>query len=465
MIRPVLLALLFATLDANAQTVEVSPPGPILAGDEVTIRLSGLPPKAQVRLDTERLVAEMGRKVPYRAEATFSTDADGKLDLETAAPSAGSYHAADLRGLFWSMTPAKDGNGSVTDTDQVLLTARVDGQAVASAVLRFANTLAAVKVAPIEGFAGAVFAALPGKERRPVVIVLGGSEGGARTAREVAPALAARGFAVVGLPYYSPAAAWNSPERELPALPRSFVDIPIDRLNLVRSWLKTRAGVDASRIALLGVSKGAEFALVAASKMPWITAVAAIVPSDVVWQGWGPDVIPAGSRRSSFSYGGKALPFVPNKEFVEELAGFQTGAEVRYRRPQDKGRAADPAAAVRARIRVEDFKGPLLVAGGVDDQMWASGMMAQNIAERRAEKGLQTVTLIYSDAGHALYGSGWNPTTQYNSGLFKTGGTPGANAAAQADTMRETLAFLRRALGLPPATAAGKATGARPGQS
>ena len=131
-------------------------------------------------------------------------------------------------------------------------------------------------------------------------------------------------------------------------------------------------------------------------------------------------MVPADSLRSSFSFGGKALPFVPHKDLFEEMSGFRTGADVRYRRPYDKGRAAFPAAAVAARIRVEDFKGPLLVAGGVEDQMWASGAMVQNIAERRVAAKLETVALIFTDAGHALNGTGWNPTTQYDVGPFKT---------------------------------------------
>lgn len=445
MIRFALLVWISGGLTAAAQTIDVSPAGPILAGEPVSITMGGLPPKAEVGIRAERLMIEMGRKVPYRAEATFLADANGKLDVSQAAPRAGSYAKADARGLFWSMVPTRESIDAVTEPDQVLLTARVGGKEVAKTLLRFVATLPAVKVEEVEGFPGAMFAALPGSGRRPVVIALGGSEGGAKSSRELALSLAARGFAVLGLPYYSPA-AWNTTERELPALPRSFVDIPVDRLEQVRAWLKTRPDVDASRIALLGVSKGAEFALIAASKMKWITSVAAIVPTDVVWQGWGPDVIPADSMRSSFSYAGKALSFVPNKDFVQELAGFQTGAAVRYRRPQDKGRAAFPAAAVAARIRVEDFNGPVLVAGGIDDQMWASGMMAQNIAERRSEAKLETVALIYTDAGHVLSGTGWNPTTQYDAGPFKTGGTPEANARAQAEVWRATIGFLKRTL-------------------
>ena len=128
--------------------------------------------------------------------------------------------------------------------------------------------------------------------------------------------------------------------------------------------------------------------------------------------------------------------------------GFQTGEAVRIRRPQDKGRAANPAAAVAARIAVERIKVPVMVIGGQDDQVWASGMMAQNIAERRAEAELDTEALIYVDAGHYLGGTGYNPTTQYDAGPSKSGGTPAGNAAAQAEAWPKTIAFLKRTLGL-----------------
>ena len=80
--------------------------------------------------------------------------------------------------------------------------------------------------------------------------------------------------------------------------------------------------------------------------------------------------------------------------------------------------------------------------------MWASGAMVQNIAERRVAAKLETVALIFTDAGHALNGTGWNPTTPYDVGPFKTGGTPAANAKAQAQAQvwQATLAFLGRTL-------------------
>ena len=133
----------------------------------------------------------------------------------------------------------------------------------------------------------------------------------------------------------------------------------------------------------------------------------------------------------------------------EELWGLVNNQEVQLRKPQILGRAANPRAAVRARIPIERYKGALLVIGCIDDYVWPSAMMAQNIAERRAEAGLQTSLLIFPDAGHQVGGHGWDPTTQYNIGPKKMGGTPDGSAAAQYQTFRESFLFLRHALGCP----------------
>jgi dienelactone hydrolase len=74
-------------------------------------------------------------------------------------------------------------------------------------------------------------------------------------------------------------------------------------------------------------------------------------------------------------------------------------------------------------------------------------MMAQNIAERRAEAKLETLALIYPKAGHYLSGNGYNPTTQYNAELMKAGGTPQADAQAQGEAWPQMIAFLKKHLG------------------
>ena len=427
---------------ATAQTFHVAPANPILVGEPLSIKIDGLPADQNVTLTAERSMAASspeGSPVLYRSQVVFPAQ-QGTLDLATAQPVSGTYTDADIHGLFWSMAPVAGGELGGLQPLQVKLTATVEGRVLASATIEFIDALPEVEVEQVKQFPGAVFATLPGNVRRPALIVLGGSEGGGWVARDRSPRFASRGFAVLGLPYYSPGAK----DREIPELPAAFADIPVERLDAAFAWLKARPEVDASRVALVGVSKGAEFVLIAASRFKWITSVVAIAPTDVVWEGWGPGVEPG--KRSSFAFDGKPLPFVPYREFAEEMAGFRTGREVRMRRFQDKGRAADPAAAVKARIEVEKFRGPLLVIGGHDDQVWASGMMAQNISERRAAAGLVTTALIFPEAGHSLSGNGWMPTTQYNAGPSKSGGTPQANADAQARAFPETIAFLKRTL-------------------
>jgi dienelactone hydrolase len=439
-VPPLLLCWMIAS--AAAQTFHIEPANPILVGEPLSIRVDGLPADKNVTVTAERTMPALnhdGPRLLYRSQVVFSAP-QGTLDLATAKPLSGTYPEADIHGLFWSMVPVTGGEVGGLQPRQVNLTATVAGHVLASTMIEFIDSRPEVTVERVEEFPGAVFATLRGSGRRPALIVLGGSEGGGWAARDCSPRLASRGFAVLGLPYYSPGAN----EREIPELPAAFADIPVDRLNTAFDWLKHRPEVDASRVALLGTSKGAEFALIAASRFKWITSVVAIVPTDVVWEGWGPGVEPG--TRSSFALDGKPLPFVPYAEAAEEFDGFRTGRDVKMRRFQDKGRAAHPAAAVKARIEVEKFRGPLLVVGGHDDQIWASGMMAQNIAERRAAAGLETVALIFPEAGHTLADNGWMPTTQYEAGPTKYGGTPQADAAAQARAFPETIAFLKRTL-------------------
>jgi dienelactone hydrolase len=447
--KPIQLLVTLIALGVNqtalAQQFTVSPTSPILQGEPVAIVLSGVEPNKEIRISAERVVvdAENGKRRLLRSEATFVADGGGRVDLATAASVRGSHKGVDARGLFWSMSPATDEVAAERVPLEVRLSASGgESKVVASGSLRFVSALPEVKTEKIEAFPGAVFATLGGVQKRPAIILLGGSEGGAMITRGAAP-LASHGFAVLALPYYSPK-DWQTGKAEIPALPEAFADIAVDRLNEARAWLQARADVDGTRIAIHGTSKGAEFALLAGVHLGWPSAIVAIVPTDVVWEGWGAGVAPG--ARSSFSVNGKPLPFVPYKDFGKEFAGSQTNSPIYIRRPQDNGRAANSDAAVAARIPVERIKAPVMVVGGHDDQIWASGMMAQNIAERRAEAKLETLALIYPKAGHYLSGNGFNSTTQHNAELMKSGGTPEADAQAQAEAWPQAIAFLKKHL-------------------
>lgn len=460
-------AALGGLASAWAQQFIVEPADTVLAGDPLQIRVTGLPPGAVVQVHSLRRITGWDGQVRFMsATARLTVDAQGRLDLATAAPLAGSsYEGADQRGLFWSMKPGPEPAGVTLPDHGVLLRVEHEGREVARTTVRLLPSLPTVQRRSAEPLPGAVFAVLPAPQgqappRRPALILLGGSEGGSLITRD-APVYASRGFAVLALPYYSPP-TWGPSgpgPAELPALPRAFANIPVDRLQQARDWLAAQPEVDASRIGVVGTSKGAEFALLAGTRMPWIRAIAAIVPSDVVWEGWGEGTTPG--QVSSFAWQGRPLPFVPYKGMAEEFAKFATGGPVRLRLPQDAGRAAHPERVEAARIRVEDIEAPVLVAGGHDDQVWDSGGMAEAIAKRRAAAGRETVALVFPDAGHFLGSHGWGPTTGYNDGPSLSGGAPAANARAQAQVWKGLFDFLTRSLGPVPAVDMRAETGAR----
>ncbi|MEL6110719.1 MAG: acyl-CoA thioester hydrolase/BAAT C-terminal domain-containing protein, partial [Planctomycetota bacterium] len=258
-----------------------------------------------------------------------------------------------------------------------------------------------------EKFPGSFLLRDTSRETLPVVIALGGSEGGDSAARSIAPKLAARGFACIGLPYYSP--AWGNQRQQFPGLPRAFAEIPLETLEDIVAWIETQEDLDSDRIALYGVSKGAEMALAAASRIDRFVAIAAIVPSDVIWEGWG-----VAKTTSSFSWRGKPLPFVPYLGMGNEFAKSGRGQAVRIRLPHDAGRLANPERVEAASIQVESIQCPVFVVGGDEDNTWDSGGMARNISERRLAAKLETEVIVSQEAGHQLSGTAYTNLSPAN---------------------------------------------------
>jgi dienelactone hydrolase len=103
----------------------------------------------------------------------------------------------------------------------------------------------------------------------------------------------------------------------------------------------------------------------------------------------------------------------------------------------------------RAAIPVERIQGPVLLVAGGQDQLWPSAWSGDAIAARLRAHGFRhrVVQLSYPDAGHRI-GKAYLPagSTRIAGGRMETGGTPQANAAAQADAWPRVLRFLAAAL-------------------
>lgn len=268
------------------------------------------------------------------------------------------------------------------------------------------------------------FAADPATAARGAVIVLGGSEGGLGGSDAIARRLAADGFDAIAVSYFGG-----------PGQPEKLDLIPIEQIDRALAWLKARPEGQ-EPVAVVGVSKGGELALLVASHNPEIAAVIAAVPSNVVWAGIDRSGGPVGA---SWTLDGQALPHVP----YDFSQGF-TGVFNLYRDSLAK-------AAPDTEIPVERIAGPILLISGQADTMWPSTGMSNRVEARLAAHGFDHLVehLAYADAGHAVFGP---PVGADNPGIQNAtfvGGTVEGLVAARTDGWPRVLTFLRTSLAPP----------------
>lgn len=265
-----------------------------------------------------------------------------------------------------------------------------------------------------EGGIAGVYAAPTDGKSHPIVLLLHGSEGGSREgARELAVRYAAQGYAALSVIYFAYDLAG------IKGVSHQHVNTPIEWLDTARRWVAQQPEADASRIGVYGHSKGAEFAAVAAVRFPWINAVVACVPTDVVWEGYGFDDQrnrpenrgPAPDRASSWSWGGKPLPYVKLRPFDWRQPQQYFNNTERY----ERSRQDDPVQADNSVIPIEQSKAKFLLLGGEKDEVWASGAMALALGRRfdGQPKERQPDVHVFEGAGHSICGDGTYPPRVY----------------------------------------------------
>lgn len=272
----------------------------------------------------------------------------------------------------------------------------------------------------------------PSPNPLPVIITLGGSEGGLSFTAAEANAMVHEGFVLMRLGYFKYSKS---------TMQQTLQEIRIEKVMEAIAWLKKNPAVDSSKIALLGISKGAELALVAASKTNAVKAVAAHVPSHVVWYGMGKW---KGTNKSSWTYQGKPLDFVPYGKpqsgwFTKRIAEFYEAGLQKYadRIPQ-------------ALIPVENISGPVLISSGGKDDIWPSWLMAAEIEKRLKAKNFpfEFKHLYFPDAGHGLFGQlPDNKDEEAMQQLAGGGGTAIANYEARQQTWTATFSFFKKVFG------------------
>ncbi len=278
--------------------------------------------------------------------------------------------------------------------------------------------------------------------KHPALILLGGSEGGDSQAK-VAAVYAGRGYVATSVAYFG-----------APGTPPTLVSIPVETVGHALDSLAGRNDVDATKIGIMGGSKGGELALLAASVYPQIKAVVAMVPSPFAYMGLGPNDIPQGC---SWTYQGKDLPCVP----PDPTAGRALGMSIGPGKPivleplYDASRKANPSVTDAAMFHLERIAGPVLCLAAADDRLWPSPAQCdvamtylKNHAHPYADQ-----EIVYPNAGHTFMSGLRGPKyamTSYPLGggmSMAFGGTPDGDAAAAQSAVATIAAFFAKALG------------------
>ncbi len=225
------------------------------------------------------------------------------------------------------------------------------------------------------------------------LILLGGSEGGNNWSNQTVyiKQLVGLGYAVLSLAYFGAA-----------GLPPHLRAIPVEYITKAISWLSAQKEVHPDKFVLLGVSRGAELALLASSIYDEIKAVVAIAPSSVIFPGPPIGILDVlHGQHSAWSFNGHEVAFLPLSYSWTTLHGMVTGRRTRMFEKALLNTEAVEAAA----IPVEKIKGPILLESFIQDQIWPSTAMANQIVGRLTEKGFR---YFFKHTPHATTHSNWS---------------------------------------------------------
>ncbi len=190
---------------------------------------------------------------------------------------------------------------------------------------------------------------------------------------------------------------------------------------------------DCRRVGILGLSFGAEAALLLAARDIRISVVAALSPTSVVWE--CPDLVDAHPvHDAKWTWHGNPVPGVP---YVD-----QNGLDLADARElHEKSLAALNGSRADHEIPVECIDASVIVSAGGADRVWPSAAFSEEIVARRSQHGQDTTYLFHPDAGHRVVLPGETPPAP------RADLPPGGDPAADRALGEQVLAALLRLAG------------------
>ncbi|MCI4671908.1 MAG: hypothetical protein MRZ79_27445 [Bacteroidia bacterium] len=269
---------------------------------------------------------------------------------------------------------------------------------------------------------------------RPLIILVPGS-GGSFIPNQALEGLVNGGYNVLSIAYFGKK-----------GLPKEIELVPLEYLEKVVRWAKNK--YSNSKIVLLGISKGAEYSTVFASKYDLLDGLICYSPSSFVLPRHV-GVKEGEVQRSSWSYKGERVP-------CAQLAPFKDPAgEVHYKKyiePIFESKQEFSVSLIRAFF----VKCPMLMLSGEDDMVWPSTKMSQllQFTIKNSESPTSSFKHIsYKDCGHQFFwfGDGQPESrplyqsvnlTGIKKHKFLFGGTDEGTIKAMVDSKKAVFEFL-----------------------
>jgi esterase/lipase len=411
-----------------------------LCDEKINICVSELPPFSKVKISAS-MCLPWAKSVLYESFAWFTADANGRVDLSKQKPDSGTYDFADSMGLIVSVK-SKDPkamekitqNISVSESMFIEITAEC-GQERDSAKLERLFKTPEIKSQRIsEEFVGDFF--YSDNPNNKTIVWLGGSGSGLAVNSPIAAVMASHGFNVLAVAYFG--------EKGLPA---QLSEIPLEYFEKVFAWLRNNPITSGKEVWILGMSKGAELALILASRYPFITKVAVFAPHAYCFQGL------AFKNVSSWTYEGKSLPFIQLKNrwvFASMISGFIKNKPFQFTDTYQKGlHAAQNKEG--ARIKIENAQADLMLFTSKQCGMWNTYDGSVEIMNTLREHNYQHYydLVVYEDAGEPYYvpyvfPSGETTAKMAPRLVLSMGGTLEGNAHARTDSWEKAIEFFKK---------------------
>ena len=270
----------------------------------------------------------------------------------------------------------------LSDNDLILdITVKINNENVDSKALRYKLKNDSISTMTIkENFVGKYF--YKENEKQPAVIVLGGSMGDLKWSEQYASLLSNMGYNTLALSYFSFKGSNH--------LPRQLTGIDLEYFKEAADWLRSRKENTGDKIGIIGLSKGAELALILGTQYTdRIKTIIAISPSSYCFEG-----VYLGKNKGlgSWKLKNEELSFLQYPEKTK----FSLFLEPGYLYQIHKKAIENATNLESARIKVENIIAPALLVSGGNDLTWPSSEMCKNMISNN--NSLHWIN--YKDAGH-----------------------------------------------------------------